>query len=249
MKQFFDGNAQASHRLYALFGAVLGASVDLLLGIQSEPTILSFGPMLAQIPAVLLPYAGYDEENEWWQAHVITFFPSLALGFMFGGLISSQLLDVEAIEALREEIIGFKGIGQSIFSMSNLLGYMTAVRVFWAYIETGYMSRDKRYEEWVFLDPPPFTRQLVGMLQVSRLHVAADSLIKAFLSRDVESLLREDPQKPGILQALIYQTGAFELLEPIKGELEEWFDPAAKKGNVKSTAHRRPRRGPGGIRK
>ena len=255
-RDLFDGNAQVGHRLYALFGAVLGQSVDLILGIKSEPTILSFGPMLAQIPAVLLPFAGYDEENEWWQAHVITFFPSLALGFMFGGLLSSQLLEIGAVEARREELVGFEGVGQSIFSISNLLGYMAAVRVFWAYIETGYMSRDKRYEEWVFLDPPRFTRQLIGMCQVKRWHISADSFIRAFLGRNVEVLVvksrREvDREDGGILHILVLKTGASDLEGLIRQELEEWFNPAAKAEGVKNAKSytRRPRRGGGGMRR
>lgn len=261
----FGGNAFGGHALYGSLGLV-SLIPDLILGIRSEPTILSFGPMLSLIPAVLLPFTGYDGRRERVQAHLITFFPSLSIGCMFAGLVSSQLLGMDDIVKIREQIISIPIFGESTFSISNLAGLAAAVRVFLAYIETGYMSRDNRYEKWVFLDPPFFTRQLVGKLQGMREHMLADQFIKAFLVRDAENLLREDeiawdwyrriPKQdqdrlnPGILQKLILEANTPELRKPVKRELEEWFDPiTSSKARASASYTRRPRRGTSGLRK
>ncbi|HBQ51117.1 TPA: hypothetical protein DD690_04000 [Candidatus Daviesbacteria bacterium] len=261
----FDGNAFGGHALYITLG-LQGMWLDLIGGIESEPTILSLGPTLALIPALLLPYTGYDRRREQTQAHLITFGPTIAFGFTMGGIVSSFLLKQDIVQQFRDMLITFPAIGESSLSISNLFGLGAAIRVLLAYIETGYMSRDNRYEKWVFLDPPLKTRQLIGKLQGMREHILADRFIQAFLRQEDGELLREDPVawdyylklpekergrlNPGIVQQLVLESHAPQLWSPMRKELRAWFNPeTAQEARHKTAYTRRPRRGTSGLKK
>ena len=251
-ERFFGGNALGGHVLFILLG-MSGMFPDIMIGIRPEPTMLTVPPAIAILSALLLPFHGYDKRNEHVQAWIITFLPTISIGFIMGGAFSSQLLLMDLTLGLRDNM--FKAVGLTPWPVQQelamltptiILSFVAAVVVFIAYITTGHMSREMRYERFVFVDPPRNLKVLIEALGMLREHVIADKIMKAFLLLNLEGL--EPLIDEAILAAMEDAPRLQAYRRVILVEIVQWGKPTYSPQSNASRIARKPRKGTSSLR-